>query len=114
MDQRKEDRFNTRLMVKLSSGVLRTWGVLKDISVNGLQVKTNHKFNPEAPIDIEVMMPDGEVATIRGVVKRIMVTPNENRKFGIGIEITEKNLMYRTLVKHVAVKKGHTEGFLTH
>lgn len=114
MDKRKEDRFNTRLMVKLSSGVLKTWGVLKDISANGLLVKSNHKFSPDTPIDIEVMMPDGESATIRGIVKRIMVTPNENRKFGIGIEVIEKNLMYRTLVKHAATKQELAAEALTH
>lgn len=114
MDKRKEDRFNTRLMVKLRSGVLKTWGVLKDVSENGLLVKSNHKFNPEAPIEIEVMMPDGETATIKGVVKRIVVTPNENRKFGIGIEITEKNLMYRTFMKQTSAKQVHTEKALTY
>jgi hypothetical protein len=114
MDKRKEDRFNTKLKVRLYSGVLKTWGVLKDISENGLLVKTNHKFNPETPIDIEVMMPDGETATIKGVIKRIVVTPNENRKFGIGIEITEKNLMYRTFVKQTATKQVYTEKVLTY
>jgi hypothetical protein len=113
MDKRKEDRFNKRLMVKLSSGVLKTWGVLKDVSANGLLVKSNHKFNPEASIDIEVMMPDGETATIRGIVKRIVVTPKENRKFSIGIEIIEKNLIYRTFLKNIADKKEYTENALT-
>ena len=114
MEKRKEDRFNTRLMVKLRSGVLKTWGVLKDVSANGLLVKSNHEFNPDASIDIEVVMPDGETATIRGIVKRIIVTPDANRKFGIGIEITEKNLTYRTFLKHIADKKIYTEKALTH
>jgi hypothetical protein len=109
MEKRKEDRFNTRLMVKLRSGVLKTWGVLKDVSENGLLVKSNHKFNPEASIDIEVIMADGETATISGIVKRIMVTPNENRKFGIGIEVIEKNLLYRNLVNQISNKKRHSE-----
>ena len=114
MEKRKEDRFNTRLMVKLRSGVLKTWGVLKDVSVNGLLVKSNHKFNPETSIDIEVIMADGETATISGIVKRIIVTPNENRKFGIGIEVIEKNLLYRNLVNQIAKKKGLTEKALIH
>ena len=114
MDKRKEDRFHTRLMVKLRSGALKRWGVLKDVSANGLLVESNHEFNPEASIDIEVIMADGETATISGIVKRIMVMPDANRKFGIGIEITEKNLMYRTFVKNIADKKIYTEKALTH
>ena len=114
MDKRKEDRFNTRLIVKLRSGVLKTWGVLQDVSANGLLVRSNHKFTPETPIDIEVIMADGETATISGIVKRIMVTPDANRKFGIGIEVIEKNLLYRNLVKQIANKRGHTEKALTH
>jgi hypothetical protein len=112
MDKRKEDRFNTRLMVKLRSGVLKTWGVLKDVSAHGLLVASNHKFHPEASIDIEVIMADGETATIRGIVKRIMVTPDANRKFGIGIEVIEKNLMYSNFVKNIATKQEHTEKVL--
>ena len=114
MDLRKEDRCNTRLMVKLQSGVLRTWGVLKDISVNGLLVKSNHKFNPDVPIDIEVIMPDGETATIKGVVRRIIITPDESMKFGIGVEITEKDLKYRSLVRHTSTKKDHSGMILSH
>ena len=114
MDKRKEDRFNTRLMVKLRSGVLKTWGVLKDVSANGLLVKSNHKFNPEASIDIEVIMADGETATISGIVKRINETPNANRKFGIGIEVIEKNLLYRNLVNQIAHKQEPTEKAVTH
>ena len=109
MNQRKEDRFNTRLMVKLHAGVLTTWGVLKDISANGLLVKSNHELDPETPVDIEVIMPEGETATIRGVVKRVVATPEAHRKFGIGVEIIEKNMMYRTLVRYVAEKKEHAK-----
>jgi hypothetical protein len=114
MNQRREDRFNKKLMVKICSGILKAWGVLKDISASGLLIKTNHKFNPDTPIDIEVMMPDGETATIKGIVRRIMITPNENRKFSIGIEIIEKNMIYRAFVKDIANKEVQTENALTH
>ena len=112
MKQRKENRFNTRLMVKLRSGVLKTWGVLKDISANGLLVKSNHKFNPSDPIEIEVMMPDGDIASIKGVVKRVMIIPDGNIKFVIGIELIEKNLLYRNLVKQTASKQKNIAGAL--
>ena len=114
MDKRKEDRFNTRLMVKLRSGVLKAWGVLKDVSANGLLVKSNHEFNHEDSIDIEVIMADGETATIRGIVKRVTATPDANRRFGIGIEVIEKNLLYRNLVTQIAHNQGNTEKGITH
>ena len=108
MEKRKEDRYNTKLIVKLKAGTLRRWGVLKDISSNGLLVKCNHKFHPEIPIDIEVIMPDGETATIKGVVRRVIITPDANMQFGIGIEITEKNMMYRTLLRYTTANKQKT------
>ena len=114
MNQRKEDRFNTRLMAKIHSGVLRAWGVLKDISANGLLIKSNHKLKLDTPVDIEVIMPDGETATIKGVVRRITITPDANRKFGIGIEVIEKDMMYKTLVQYASEKKEHSEKVLTH
>jgi hypothetical protein len=99
-------------MVKLHSGVLSTWGVLKDISVNGLLVKSNHKFNPDVPIDIEVIMPDGETATIKGVVRRIIITSDANMKFGVGVEVIEKDLKYRSLVRYASKKNEHAERIL--
>lgn len=102
-------------MVKLHSGVLRTWGVLQDISSNGLLVKSKDKFNAESPIDIEVIMPDGETATIKGIVRRTMLTDRESRQFGIGIEVIEKDLIFRNLVRyaeagHYVYQRGKTNG----
>jgi hypothetical protein len=99
VDKRKDERFSTKLYVKLNSGSLTSWGVLCDISENGLFIKSNLDFSTDALIDIEVFMPDKSISLLRGIVRRIAEQPDLNRKFGIGIEIIEKDIKYKHFLK---------------
>jgi hypothetical protein len=99
VDKRKDERFSTKLYVKLSSGSLTSWGVLCDISENGLFIKSNRDFSTDALIDIEIFMPDKSISLLRGIVRRITQQPDLNRKFGIGIEIIEKDMIYKHFLK---------------
>ena len=94
-NNRKEERVSTKLVVKIHSGVLRTWGVVSDISHNGLFIHAKHKLNPDTILDIELMMPDGKTSALRGVVKRIVILPDTHRQFGMGVEVIEKDTTYR-------------------
>jgi Tfp pilus assembly protein PilZ len=99
VDKRKDERFSTKLYVKLNSGSLTSWGVLSDISQNGLFIKSNRHFSIDALIDIEIFMPDKSISLLRGIVRRITEQPDSNRKFGIGIEIIEKDIIYKHFLK---------------
>ena len=94
VENRKEKRVPTKLVVKIHSGVLRTWGVVSDISHNGLFIHAKHKLNPDTILDIELMMPDGKTAALKGVVKRIVILTDTHRKFGMGVELIEKDRTY--------------------
>lgn len=99
MDKRKDKRFATKLYAKLNSGSLTSWGVLSDISENGLLIRSNRNFNKDAVIDIEIFMPDKTVSLLKGVVKRIIELPESDRKFGIGVELIEKDMIYKHFLK---------------
>ena len=111
---RKEHRVPTKLVVKIHSGVLRTWGVVSDISHNGLFIHAKHKLNPDTILDIELMMPDGKTAVLRGVVKRIVILPDTHRKFGMGVEVIEKDTTYRDYMKWLYQEKNISDHTHTH
>ena len=99
MDKRKDKRFDKQLYVKVKSGSLISWGKLSDISENGLFIRSNRSFMIDAGIDIEIFMPDQSTCTLKGIVRRIIELPESERKFGIGVELTEKGVVYRLLLK---------------
>ena len=99
MDKRKDKRFDKQLYVKVKSGSVISWGKLSDISENGLFIRSNRGFMIDAGIDIEIFMPDQSTCTLKGIVRRIIELPESERKFGIGVELTEKGVVYRLLLK---------------
>ena len=99
MDNRKDKRFDKQLYVKLKSGSLISWGKLSDISENGLFIGSNRGFMIGTAIDIEIFMPDNRISLLKGIVRRIIELPELVRKFGIGIELTEKDMAYRDLLR---------------
>ncbi len=95
MDKRKNKRFTTKLYVKLNSVTKTFWGVLDEISENGLFIRSNQGFTLDAVIDIEIFMPDNIIILLKGVVRRITEWPEQPRKFGIGIELIKKDAIHK-------------------
>lgn len=104
MDNRKNKRFTTQLHVKLSSGSLITWGILCDVSENGLFVKSNRDFIMDTAISIEIFMPDNTNSLVKGIVKRKIEMSESYRKHGLGIEIIEKDASYQQYVRFQSKK----------
>jgi len=99
MDKRKDRRFDKKLYVKINSGALISWGQLCDISENGLFIRSNRGFTIGTVMDIEIFMPDNSIALLKGIVRRIIDLPESDRKFGIGVELMEKDMTYKHLLK---------------
>jgi hypothetical protein len=99
MDKRKEKRFAEKLHVKLSSGSLITWGVLCDVSENGLFIRSNREFPMGTVVDIEIFLSDNQISFLKGVVRRCIEMPETHRKNGLGIELTEKDITYRHFLR---------------
>ena len=99
--KRKDIRFVKRFMVKIFLNGKSLWGIVHDISRNGLLIKTNEAFSEEQKISIELILPDGETATLTGVVKRIEKTSTGTMNFGIGVELIETDATYRRYLRHL-------------
>jgi Tfp pilus assembly protein PilZ len=101
MDKRNDKRFTTRLHVKLSSRSIISWGILCDVSENGLFIKANQDFPIGEVIDIEIFMPDNTSCLLTGTVRRRVELPESYRKFGIGVELIRKDATYKHFLKNL-------------
>lgn len=99
MDKRKNKRFTAQLRVKLNFRSLIAWGILCDVSENGLFVKSNRDFTMDAAISIEIFMPDTVNSLLKGIVKRKIELSEPYRKHGLGIELKEKDAPYQQYVE---------------
>jgi len=104
MDNRKDKRFTTQLRVKLNSGSLIAWGILCDVSENGLFVKCNRDFIMDTAISIEIFLPDNINSLLKGIVKRKIEMSESYRKHGLGIELIEKDAPYQQYVRFQSEK----------
>ena len=57
-----------------------------------------------AAIDIEIFMSDKSNSVLKGIVRRMIDMPESNRKYGLGIELIEKDARYIRFVKSVSEK----------
>jgi len=99
MERRRNKRFASKLFVKLNSGSAVSWGALGNVSENGLFIRSNRNFDIDAVISVEVFMTDKTVSVLKGIVKRIIELPGQDRKFGIGVQLIERDETYKHFLK---------------
>jgi hypothetical protein len=104
MEQRKEHRVSKQLYVQLITDRKVFWGLLNDFSKNGLFIKCNQDFPMGAAIDIEIFMSDKSNSVVKGIVRRKIDMPESNRKYGLGIELIEKDARFIRFVNSVLEK----------
>jgi hypothetical protein len=104
MDKRKDMRLSMKLYCKLHATSFVSWGLLTDVSENGLFIQSNRDFTMGEAIDIELFMPDNNNSLLRGVIRRKIELPNSHRKYGLGIELIEKDIVYRFFLKSLREK----------
>lgn len=101
----RHPRFTKRLEVKFTSGENTYKGILSNLSQSGLFIRTNRGFTPGTIIDIELMMPDGTISVLKGIVRRTVKTPL-TIKNGMGVELIEKDSMFMNFIKSFHEKTG--------
>jgi hypothetical protein len=106
VDKRKDARLSMKLYTRLSAGSLVSMGLLSDISENGLFIKSTRDFAMGEAIDIELFMPDNNNPILKGIIRRKIELPDSPRKYGLGIELIEKDMVYRYFLKSL---KGQTK-----
>jgi hypothetical protein len=104
MDKRKDMRLSMKLYSKLRAESVISWGLLTDVSENGLFIKSNRDFTMGEAIDIELFMPDNTNALLKGVIRRKIEFRDANRKYGLGIELIEKDIVYRYFLRSLRTK----------
>jgi hypothetical protein len=106
----RHKRYTKRLEVTFSSGGLSYRGILSNFSLNGLFIRTNRGFAPNTILNIELIVPDGRICYLKGIVRRTTKTPILTQKNGMGIELTEKDPAYiQFLQSHTEDKKTDTK-----
>jgi hypothetical protein len=104
MDKRKDMRLSMKLYSKLRAESGVSWGLLTDVSENGIFIKSNRDFTMGEAIDIELFMPDNTNALLKGVIRRKIELPDSHRKYGLGIELKEKDMVYRRFLRNLRRK----------
>jgi hypothetical protein len=101
-DRRKHPRFIKRLTTTLLVDHKSLTGISGDLSESGLFIRTKRTFAVNTLIDIELLMPDGRVSSLKGLIKRTHVSA---LKTGIGIEITERDVTFTDFLKYISGEK---------
>ncbi|VAX31543.1 hypothetical protein MNBD_NITROSPIRAE02-546 [hydrothermal vent metagenome] len=99
MSRRKHKRYTKRIETEFSSGDLLFRGISSDLSEKGLFIRTQHGFVPGTEVNIQLRLPDGSTAQLRGVVKRTVKTHLHLVKNGMGIEVVESDNNYVKFVR---------------
>ena len=104
MDKRKNERHYMKLNTKLRADSFVSWGLLSDVSENGLFIKSNRDFTIGDAINVEVYMPGNNNSLLKGVIRRKIELPDSHRKYGLGIELIEKDIVYRHFLRSLKVQ----------
>ena len=101
----RSQRFTKRLEVKFSSGGDTYKGILSNLSLGGLFIRTNRGFAPGTTIDIELVLPDGTISFLKGIVRWAEKT-HLAIKNGMGIELMGKDTAFMNFIKSFHEKTG--------
>jgi len=107
---RGKERFTRRLETEFTSDDKNYRGITSDLSINGLFIRTNHAFAPDALLDIVIHLPDTADVKLKGRVIRSIKTPVVSLKNGMGVEILENNPLYIAFVKTVIPNAQEEQG----
>jgi hypothetical protein len=109
MNKRKHPRFTKRLEVRFIAGGESFVGITSNLSDNGLFIRTKRGFAPDSILDLELIMPDGQVSHLKGIVKRTVKVPL-SIKNGMGLSLLKKDETYMHYVKSLREEeKSSTE-----
>jgi hypothetical protein len=96
---KRTKRFTKRLEATFSSGELSYRGILSNVSVSGLFIRTSRGFAPGTTVDIEIMLPDNTISLLKGIVRRTIKNPVTTMDNGMGVELTRQDVKYQNFIK---------------
>jgi hypothetical protein len=104
MVKRKDKRLQAKLYVRLKYGSITAQGLIYDVSENGLCINSSRDFEIGTVIDVELFMSSMN-ALVKGIIRRKHELIESNRKYGLGVEIIEKDVLYRHFVASLLEKQ---------
>ncbi len=87
----RHKRFTKRLEVSFSAGGMSFKGILSNLSATGLFIRTNRGFAPGTVVDIQLILPDNRISSLRGIVKRTIKVPVTPARNGMGVELVARD-----------------------
>jgi hypothetical protein len=103
MNKRMHPRITKRLEARFILDGESIVGITSNLSETGLFIRTKRGFVPDSILDIKLIMPDGTISSIKGIVKRMDKGPL-SIKNGMGIELLKKDETYMRYVQ--SFRKG--------
>ncbi len=91
MSKREHKRQTRRLETVFKTGSESFRGITSDVSDLGMFIRTRYGMAPGSLIDIELYLPDGKIAYLKGEVRRSVKTPIATFKNGMGILIVKND-----------------------
>jgi hypothetical protein len=107
MNKRKNLRFTKRLEARFIADGESFVGITSNLSETGLFIRTKRGFAPDSILDIKLIMPEGNISSIKGIVRRTVKVPL-SIKNGMGIELLEKDETYVHYVKSLRGQDEHS------
>lgn len=106
-EKRRQKRFIDRYKVEFTVNNKTYRGLSCNFSLNGLFIRTKHKFQPETIMEITIHFPNDLTSLLKGKVVRVsrsyLYGVRETYKVegqnGIGIEIVEKDSLYLHFIR---------------
>jgi hypothetical protein len=98
MNKRKTRRFTKRLEARFIAGSESFVGITSNLSETSLFIRTKRGFAPDSILDIKLILPDGNISSIKGIVRRTVKVPL-SIKNGMGIELLKKDEAYVHYIK---------------
>ncbi len=100
MERRRHTRYKTRCEIEYSCEIECSMkgtiyrGISRNLSLNGLFIRTSKPFKKDMVINLIVHLPNGSTSQLKGIIRRAVRNPVDNQKNGMGIEIIEKDSHY--------------------
>jgi hypothetical protein len=96
MNKRKHKRHNKRIEVHYKGGTDKGRGYVRNISEHGLFIGCRSPLSPGAEIDMSIVLPEGQVAQLKGIVRRsVRDRHSVNLSLnGMGVELLAYDLVY--------------------
>ena len=108
-EKRRQKRFVKRCSVEFTSDGKTYTGICKNLSLDGLFIKTRKPLGPEKIIEMIIHLPDGSTSKLTGKVTRatkeryslVLERAGIPSKDGMGIQLMEKDANYLNFVTSI-------------